>query len=64
MKRVAGEEFQLRKLTVKNGRTATLTCDDGNGNVVYSKAIECTDFPLDEVSLYFTDHTILLPSEY
>jgi hypothetical protein len=31
-KRVAGEEFQLWKLTVKADKTATLTCDDGNGN--------------------------------
>ena len=32
--RVAAEEFQVWKLTVKPDRTATLTCDDGNGNVV------------------------------
>ena len=63
-KRVAGEEFQLWKLTVKDDRTAVLTCDDGNGKVVYSKAIEFTDFPLPEVALYFTANTILLPSEY
>jgi hypothetical protein len=63
-KRVAGEEFQLWKLTVKDDHTATLTCDDGNGKVVYSKAIEFTDFPLPEIALYFTGNTILLPSEY
>ena len=58
-KRVAGEEFQLWKLTVKDDRTAVLTCDDGNGKVV-----EYTDFPLPEISLYYTNKTILLPSEY
>lgn len=64
-KRVAAEEFQFWKLTVDlDKHSATLTCDDGNGNVVYRKAIEFTDFPLPEIALYFTNHTILLPSEY
>jgi hypothetical protein len=63
-KRLAGEEFQLWKLAVLPDHTAALTCDDGNGNVVYSKAIEFTDFPLPEILFYFTDNTILLPSEY
>src|ERR1700675_4157546 len=42
--RVAAEEFQAWKLTVKPDRTATLTCDDGNGNVVFEKVIPFTDF--------------------
>jgi len=45
-------------------RTALLTCDGGNGNIVYTQKIAFTDFPLDEINLYFTDSTILLPSEY
>ncbi len=63
-KAVAAEEFQFWKLTVKPDQTATLICDDGNGHVVYSKRIEFTDFPLEEITLYFTNKTILLPSEY
>jgi hypothetical protein len=63
-KTVAGEEFQLWKLTVNADRTATLTCEDGNGKAVYRKAIEYTDFPLPEIALYFTNSVILLPSEY
>lgn len=39
-------------------------CDDGNGNAVYSKRIPFTDFPLEEISLYYCNKTILLPSEY
>jgi hypothetical protein len=62
--RVAAEAFQLWQLTVNPDYTAALTCDDGNGNVVYSKAIPYTDFPLQEIALYFTDGVILLPSEY
>ena len=69
-KKVAAEEFQVWTLLRddaalgKTGNGATLTCDDGNGNVVASKHIEFTDFPLPEVKLYCTDNVILLPSEY
>jgi len=61
---VAAEAFQVWTLTVRPDKTATLTCDDGNDNAVFSKEIDHTDFPLDEVQLWFTDNTILLPSEY
>jgi hypothetical protein len=63
-KRVAAEEFQHWTLKVKDDHTARLTCDDGNGNIVFSKRIPFTDFPLPEISLYFCNSTILLPSEY
>jgi len=62
-KSVSGEEFQLWKLKLNSDHTATLTCEDGNGNAVYQKAIEYTDFPLPEIALYFTNNVILLPSE-
>jgi hypothetical protein len=34
---VAAEEFQASTLNVRPDKTATLTCDDGNGNVVLAK---------------------------
>lgn len=54
----------MSKLVVRDDRTATLTCDDGNGDIVYRQELDCTDFPLPEIRLYFTDSAILLPSEY
>ena len=64
-KAIAAEEFQLWKLAVNlDQHTGILTCDDGNGNIVFSKRIPFTDFPLEEISLYFCNNTILLPSEY
>jgi len=33
-------------------------------HVVFTKKIEYTDFPLDEITLYFANHVIHLPSEY
>jgi len=61
---VAQEEFQVWKLQVRADRSATVLCDDGNGNIVYSQEIPFTDFPLDEVKLYFANNVIHLPSEY
>jgi hypothetical protein len=62
---VAAEEFQQWKLAVDTAKsTARLTCDDGNDHVVFTKDIAFTDFPLEEIRFYFTDNTILLPTEY
>ncbi|MEY2853177.1 MAG: hypothetical protein RL030_309 [Pseudomonadota bacterium] len=63
-KSVIIEEFQCWKLEVNPDQTATLTCEDGNGNVVFTKPIPFTDFPLPEIQLYYTNNVILLPSEY
>ena len=62
--KVRAEEFQVWKLRVGEGNTATLACDDGNDNVVHSEKIGFTDFPLDGVDLYFANNVIHLPSEY
>ena len=62
--RVSGEEFQVWNLKVHSDRSATVYCDDGNDNPVYTQEISFTDFPLDEVKLYFANNVIHLPSEY
>ena len=65
VKAVAAERFQVWTLNADIVRhTGTLTCEDGNGNRVFEKALEFTDFPVPEITLWFTDNTILLPSEY
>jgi hypothetical protein len=64
-KAVAAEEFQVWKLTVNAAdRTAVLTCEDGNDHEVFKKAIPFTDFPADEITLWFANNTIYLPSEH
>jgi hypothetical protein len=62
--KVTAEEFQLWRLTVNADRTAMLTCEDGNCREVFAKRIEYTDFPLDEITFYFINNVIHLPSEY
>ena len=61
---VSREEFQVWNLKVHSDRSATVFCDDGNGNPVYTQEIPFTDFPLDEMKLYFANNVIHLPSEY
>ena len=61
--KVKDEPFQVWKLTTKDS-TGVLVCEDGNGHEVTRQEISYTDFPLDEITLWFTDNVILLPSEY
>ena len=61
---VAAEAFQVWKLKINPDRSATLTCEDGNSEIVFTKKIEFTDFPLDEIAFYFTGNVLMLPSEY
>lgn len=62
--RISAEDFQVWKLTVRPDRSARLACEDGNGNAVFAKEIEYTDFPLDEITLWFANNTIYLPGEH
>jgi hypothetical protein len=62
--RLKAEEFQVWKLAVNAHQTGVLICEDGNDNDVYTKLLEYTDFPPGGITLYFTNKTILLPSEY
>lgn len=62
--RVAATPFQAWTLTVRDDRTATLDCADGNNNVVFTKEIAFTDFPLKTITLWFANHTIYLPREH
>lgn len=63
-KRVAATVFQVWTLALRPNQTATLTCEDGNGHTVFTKPIAYTDFPLDEITLYFANNVIYLPSEH
>jgi hypothetical protein len=62
--RVAEQPFQVWKLTVDADHTGTITVEDGNYNVVFTKALDYTDFPAPEVTLWFTNNVIYLPEEH
>jgi len=61
---VAAEEFQVWTLKVHEDRTASLVCGDGNDHIVYTQHIAFTDFPINEITLWFANNTIYLPSEH
>jgi hypothetical protein len=63
-KAVREQDFQVFKLKVKEDKSAILTIEDGNYNLIASQEIEFTDFPLDEITLWFTNKVLYLPSEH
>ena len=64
------EEFQVWRLVVDiEKNSGVLTCSDGGkdghkSKVFYTQEIDYTDFPLPEITLWFQNNTIFLPSEY
>ncbi|RFN60297.1 DUF6876 family protein [Marixanthomonas ophiurae] len=46
------------------GYEAEITYSDGNGKIFAKHGYRATDFPLDELRLFFIDNTLMLPSEY
>ena len=61
--KVKSNTIQIWILKVSR-QAGVLTCEDGNYNVVYAKKFFFTDFPYPEVTLWFVDNVIMLPSEY
>lgn len=59
---IAAEEFQVWKLKT-DGFKGVLSCEDGNDKVVLTEDITFTDFPLPEITLWFENWTLMLPSE-
>ena len=43
---------------------ALIHYSDGNGNIYETHRYHVTDFPLDELRLFFVNGTLMLPSEY
>ncbi|MAW93872.1 DUF6876 family protein [Leeuwenhoekiella sp.] len=43
---------------------AVINYGDGNGITLFEQQYTITDFPLDELHLFFVDDTLMLPNEY
>lgn len=67
LRRFDGQDFVAINMVVTD-RSAVVTLDDGNGNVLVTQQIEYTDFPLDQIRLYACRSEqlwfVMLPSEY
>ena len=57
-KRLSGETQE------STGYEAEIIYTDGNDNILEKHGYRVTDFPLDELRLYFVNDTLMLPSEY
>jgi hypothetical protein len=64
VERISSEALQVWKLKVNADRSGQLICEDGNQNVLYTKEVPLTALPGEDIALWFTDNTILIPSEY
>lgn len=58
------QPFQVWKLKRNDTGGCRVWMEDGNDNEVLSQEIEYTDFPYEEATIWLTDRTLLLPSEY
>ena len=63
-KRLRRQPFQVWKLVVQPDRSATITVEDGNYNVLLTQRIALTDFPSDGIVLWLSGDTIYLPVEH
>jgi hypothetical protein len=61
MTALRNEPFQVWRLDVAS---LTITVTDGNERILHTKKLDFTDFPEPGIELWFTDNTILLPTEY
>lgn len=48
----------------QNGCEAIINYTDGNETILETHRYNVTDFPLDELRLYFVNNTLMLPNEY
>lgn len=46
------------------GYEAIIEYSDGNDHILETHTYHITDFPLESIRLFFTDGTLMLPSEY
>ncbi len=49
---------------LNKGFDAIITYSDGNNTILEKQGYRATDFPLDELQLFFVNNTLMLPNEY
>ena len=58
----------LKKLSPEKkealGYEAIIEYSDGNNTILETQKYHLTDFPLERIRLFFTNNTLMLPSEY
>ncbi len=62
--KIKDQPFQVWILKVSEDQTGVLIAEDGNKKKIFRHELHFTDFPLDEITLWFTDNVLMLPTEY
>lgn len=57
-------EFQVWKLQRKKDNEFIAICEDGDDNIILTQEIEFSDFEHDNLTFWFTNRIVILPSEY
>ena len=63
-KTIQSHPFQVWHLTRQKDNGAIIIVSDGNDNEIIRFHLPFTDFPLQDITLWFIGETLLLPSEY
>lgn len=58
------EKFQVWKLLKQSNGTWLIRCTDGNHRLITAQRIPYSDFPLENIDIWFTNNVAMLPSEY
>lgn len=58
------QPFQVWALAVRPDRSATITVEDGNFNLLWTHTIEFSDFPVPGITLWYSNNVIYLPCEH
>lgn len=62
-KAVANADFVAIKIQIKDTR-AVIRYEDGDGELLYEQKYKYTDLPDDKITLYKTNNTLMLNTEY
>jgi len=54
----------LKIILTVDGHKGLIEFTDGNGKMLHESVYQEIDFPLEILTMYFTDNILLLPSEY
>jgi len=53
-----------KRVQEQTHKEAKITYANGKGTILFEQEYEYTDFPLDELRLFYTDDRLMLPNEY
>jgi hypothetical protein len=62
--KLKNEGFQVWKLSRLQANGFSLKCTEGNKHVIYTEKIENSDFPLNDIIIWKSGSTCMLPGEY